>query len=1181
MSRHPANPEAELRKRICDCRAVIVVGTGISIAASIDPKSRSPHPQASWAGLLKSGLKWLKDHRHISQKKAAALLTLIDPVEEPETYDFISVAQHVTRLMGGVESVHFKKWLKQTIGTIEANSRSTLDALETLRSHGNLLATTNYDGLLLDNAGSRKPVTWNEPIEFIRAARNQETDKILFLHGYWRRPQSVILDWTSYEEVVRDRQYREDFAALWNLTTWIYVGCGANGLSDPDFGLLLERYGKRARQADLWDFCLVRSDQREELQAHFDNQQINVFAVSYGASHDALPLYLRALLPAPIPASTPAPAAAKAAAESDIIPKPPAFYAEPDYIGSHRFVGRDSQLRELDDWAKPADPTNVLLFEAIGGNGKSMLTWEWTIRHAAKVRADEDTWAGRFWYSFYERGALMSDFCKHAIAYMTGRPLDESAKKKTAILATELLAQLHAKPWLLILDGLERVLVAYHRIDAAEMRDEEADSPTDRIVHRDPRDAIRDEDDDLLRSLAAAAPSKILVSTRLVPRVLLNPSGQPIRGVKRITLPGLRPPDAERLLRSCGIEGDSAAIQHYLTTNCDNHPLVIGVLGGLINNYLPARGNFDAWQADPDGGAKLDLADLDLTQRRNHILDVALDDLPPKSRQLLSTLALLGESADYKTLSAFNPHLPPEPEGVPEPELPVEHRRWLLMPDAQKAQATKNYEADLAQFNHTRRDWLESQEYRESRKKLETTVTTLEKRGLLQYDHRTQRYDLHPVVRGVAAGGMKSEDKNRYGQRVVDHFSSLPRNPYEQAKTLEDLHPGPLLVRTLLKLGRLQQAVNVYRGELSIAMMFNVEAFAEILSLLRPFFPASWNELPTGLEGSDAWYLANDAASVLYKTNMLKEALKLYETVLVSSLEVENAHPNSANYVYANNSMLGISNVLNEQNLLFQKRRIVGLALDLAAAYDDPEGLFLSRLWLFRNQVALGQWEEAEANWQILDQMGRAWGRNRYRPGTAEFSLAEFHYQKGTLKDEHLVRIERLATKGKNRTICCRVHRLRGLWWLEQSEWALAAASFAEAVRMSRERGITDASSETGLAIAKHHLDKLAEPQREAERLTALRQPDHHRLLALFWLALSDHEQAKHHALAAYKRAWADGEPYVNRHALTKTTELLQQMNVKIPNLPLYDPAEDKPFAWEADVYALIEKLRAVKGRQR
>jgi hypothetical protein len=184
---------------------------------------------------------------------------------------------------------------------------------------------------------------------------------------------------------------------------------------------------------------------------------------------------------------------------------------------------------------------------------------------------------------------------------------------------------------------------------------------------------------------------------------------------------------------------------------------------------------------------------------------------------------------------------------------------------------------------------------------------------------------------------------------------------------------------------------------------------------------------------------------------------------------------------------------------------------------------------------------------------------------------------KETLQEAHLATAERLATEGNNRTGIRALHWLRGAWRLEQEEWALAAESFAEAVRMARESGIPDAGSETGLALAKHYLGQLAESQREAERLAQLRQPAH-RLLAQLWLALDDHEQAKHYALAAYRWAWADGEPYVHRYALTRSSELLQQMNVPIPNLPPYDAAKDEPFPWEADVRAAIEKLRAEKG---
>jgi hypothetical protein len=126
-------------------------------------------------------------------------------------------------------------------------------------------------------------------------------------------------------------------------------------------------------------------------------------------------------------------------------------------------------------------------------------------------------------------------------------------------LADRLLRQLQARPWLLVLDGLERVLVAYHRHDAAQVPDQEAGT-RDAIGHRDPCQAIRPDDDDLLRKLATAAPSKLLLTTRLTPRVLLNAARMPVPGVRRVLLPGLRPSDAEKLLRACGVSGTSQKI---------------------------------------------------------------------------------------------------------------------------------------------------------------------------------------------------------------------------------------------------------------------------------------------------------------------------------------------------------------------------------------------------------------------------------------------------------------------------------------------------------------------------------------------------------------------------------------------------------------------------------------------
>ncbi len=801
------------------------------------------------------------------------------------------------------------------------------------------------------------------------------------------------------------------------------------------------------------------------------------------------------------------------AAQPALTPQPPAFYAaKGDYIGSHKFVGRAKQLQELTAWAQPSDPETILLFEAIGGNGKSMLTWHWVTNLATTARAD---WAGRFWYSFYEKGAVMTDFCREALAYMTSTPVKTIAKRPIAEVKMELLALLHARPWLLILDGLERVLVAYHRIDAATMADEEADIPTDKVLNRNPCDAIRDEDNDLLRALAACAPSKILISSRLIPRVLLNAGGLPIPQVQPLNLPGMDDADAEEFLRANGVTGTSHAIRYYLKTYCDNHPLTIGALAGLIRNYLPKRGDFDRWAADPQHGAALDLASLDLKQRRNHILTAAIAALSEPSRALLSTLALIQEGVDYETLAAFNPHPPGETQ------------------------------------------------------RLAATVRDLLQRGLLQYDDRSERYDLHPVVRGVASGALQGPDKETQGQKVIDFFNSRPHSPYREAQTMEDVASGLHVVRTLIKLERWQQAADAYWGDLARALLYNLEAHNETLALLQPFFPAGWDTLPETVDASDAGYLANDAASALYSLGKSDAALGAHSAALKSTLAAEA-------WSAAMSGLHNISANLTDQNRLAAMLRVTHLSLDFAIACEDAEEKYTTRLAVYFAQSQVGQWQDAVANWQAVAAMKPPSSRATYREGDAELLFAQAQFWQGRLEEAHLTAAATLAEKDNNRTTLRYLHWLRGEWHLQRGEHALAAASFQEALRMARERRLTDGNSETALALCKYHLGQLADPAAEAEHLA--QQGHSSRLLAELYAALGDAAQARHHALAAYRLAWADGEPYVRRYELTQATALLTRLGEPIPALPAYDASKDEPFPWEAEIREIIQRIKKEKA---
>lgn len=125
------------------------------------------------------------------------------------------------------------------------------------------------------------------------------------------------------------------------------------------------------------------------------------------------------------------PAAEETRQAASPIPAAPAPYIAHPYVlmQSRRLVGRRKELSLLTDWVARPDSlvyrNPVLSFIAIGGMGKSALTW-----HFFKSIAAEEMrpLAGRLWWSFYERDTGFERFLAHALAYCAGLPLVEAEK---------------------------------------------------------------------------------------------------------------------------------------------------------------------------------------------------------------------------------------------------------------------------------------------------------------------------------------------------------------------------------------------------------------------------------------------------------------------------------------------------------------------------------------------------------------------------------------------------------------------------------------------------------------------------------------------------------------------------------------------------------------------------------
>jgi hypothetical protein len=105
---------------------------------------------------------------------------------------------------------------------------------------------------------------------------------------------------------------------------------------------------------------------------------------------------------------------------------------------------------------------------AIGGMGKSALTWKWFNDIAPQ---EMNPLAGLMWWSFYESDASFENFIIRALAYVSKRSIEEIQKVNPQDRESQLLAILDKEPFLLVLDGLERILIAYARMDAAYLTD--------------------------------------------------------------------------------------------------------------------------------------------------------------------------------------------------------------------------------------------------------------------------------------------------------------------------------------------------------------------------------------------------------------------------------------------------------------------------------------------------------------------------------------------------------------------------------------------------------------------------------------------------------------------------------------------------------------------------------------
>ena len=785
-------------------------------------------------------------------------------------------------------------------------------------------------------------------------------------------------------------------------------------------------------------------------------------------------------------------------------PAPPAFHAVPAYVGSAPFTGRAEHLAGLDEWAGSTDP--VMVIEAIGGTGKSALTWEWVQDRAP---AAVSGLAGRMWWSFYDGSPSMTRFLREVLAYTTSRPPREISRLGRAELADEVFIALRSRPYLLVLDGFERLLTAYHRFDPSKLRDEE--------VEPDQRSLTEPHADDVVRRLAAAGPSKVLISTRLMPIALQGRFGQRLPGVRQLRLPGLTDADTRTLLARLGVQGSPQAIARFFQP-LGNHPLLIGIVAGLVSDYRAEPGGFDRWLADPTAGGTFTMPGLDLSQRRTHILATALAGLQPAPRRLLGWISVLSGAVSWATLDAINP-FQPEP---PDP-------------------ADDGYAS-----------WASSEPVLRARANLDGALKDLEARGLLWWDRSSNSYDLHPIIRAFTHDQLEDTDRVQANDRVRDHFQALPAEDLARVTSVEDLTQTITIFRALVGAGHLDDAGSLWPN-FGNTLLVDLGAYATVTELLAPLAIHGTGRARGDLAIAYSFMGLYDEA-ISQDTSVLGAAMReadVQGTCATLSRLAVHFHSTAA-YVAANRC----------DDLWAAVCEAVG---------DEVDG----GLWTDRAAQAVmeGRAEEVDNLLNRAQDLGadnNPWFEDQIEYWRLYLALVADH----SLTHNQLANAATRAHSLRGRRSLA---ELRYELFIQQEQFTKALTAVQEHEQLGRNAGIDVAPAATAFLLAK--LGRTGEATAAEEdslarlpRIHPAQRP--HRFLAQALRELGRHAEAATHARAAYRQAWADGPPNSHHWNLRAARQLLQDLGEPIPDLPTTDPADVK-IPLEHEVRTFIAALEA------
>jgi tetratricopeptide (TPR) repeat protein len=761
---------------------------------------------------------------------------------------------------------------------------------------------------------------------------------------------------------------------------------------------------------------------------------------------------------------------------------------------------------------------------AMGGMGKSALTWKWFHDDAPRRMRPL---AGRIWWSFYERDATFENFVARALAYTTKRSIEEVLQLTPSDREASLWSILYREPYLVVLDGLERLLVAFSHPDAPHFADADLDeraanesgsthtsrSPAPGLVgqHR-LRRAADTRVGAFLRRLAAVRFSRILISSRLYPADLEMATGAPSPGCAAHFLKGLQNDDALALWRAFGVGGSQEVLLGLFRT-FDNYPLLIRALAGEVASYRRAPGDFDRWRSDHP---RFDPSGVPLVQVKSHVLSCALSGLDAPAIAALHCVAAFRMPASYDTLAAI-----------------------LVGPG-------RPFPNEIA---------------------LDASLTELEDRGLMGWDRRANRYDLHPVVRGVVWGGLDNNTRRRLYGAIHAHFHAVPHTSgdWREVSALEELTDTIELYNVLIGMERFDDAYALFRSRLDYATLYRLCVSRQRAGLLEMLFPDGCDQSPRLTAPRHQARAIFDLAQSYMYSGEPGRSVALFRRSLTAQHVLNDRRG-------AGESLYNLWDAMRQCGALRESEAFVLRAMLIARERGDlfKEGEYC--LSLFLTLAVRGATDIAETALSRIKRMG-SFAITPQAEGVDLAYMAQQEVWRGNFSTARSLadRAWELADDWKMELDFVRAALVQGSASLGLADLTAAEERLNHALVRARAVNLAEEELQALIGLAELRR-RQGDPRASRELLDDAEEPavrGPYRLLhadALSVLArierdAGDRLRAIAAATSAYRLAWCDGPPYAYHWGLEEARGLLADLHAPVPdNLRPFDESNHQPI---------------------